>query len=596
MTKQRNIYRIVIMVALITGMGFAISPKKADMRPCQGVVGDEYLSSSRCVIPYLDGRSPGDQIGMTWYDFQANGGYCQRIEVDDNGQAHIDWMKMDAGQSQRKCAWNARFTDGSYYGETPASNSWSGYVQIDVTQDANPDDQRTVVAYHYNPGAGYYAWIDIDGGNLWGAFPNDPKTPEIADHIWPYIAVTSNNNIVMATGDNPVPGAHILHLYLTTDMGDNWSWVADFDSCATISQFLRASENSGSHKVVFAWTQFITDSTASGQLDNNVWYILSTDDGVNWGSPVNLTNYQPYPNDSTRAYTDVNAIFDANDNLHIVWTGRRVTNDGYWIASKIFHWDEVSNQITVVSSPSTYYNEPGDWWIATTGTDPGSWRLPADQPQLVVDLANNDLYCLWHGNDDYNDCSDDGYFNSELYGSYSNDGGLTWTDYTNLTNTRTPGGAAGACDDEDHMTACPKIVNDSIWVTYIEDKDAGAGIQTPPEGELTENPVRCWVFPKTDILGVEENITGTPVVTCLNLYPNPVANRSTISYSLTKSGFVSLNLYDASGRLVRNLDKGYRAASVYNFSIATGDLANGTYFVIYKTPSQRISQSLVVVR
>ena len=112
---------------------------------------------------------------------------------------------------------------------------------------------------------------------------------------------------------------------------------------------------------------------------------------------------------------------------------------------------------------------------------------------MIVD-ANDDLYCLWHGNDDYNDFSAAGFINGEFYGAISHDNGATWSGDRNLTNTRSPGAADGACDDEDYMTACPKVVNDSIYLTYIEDKDAGGWPQT--EGVMTDSPVRCWVFPK----------------------------------------------------------------------------------------------------
>ncbi len=372
--------------------------------------------------------------------------------------------------------------------------------------------------------------------------------------------------------------------------GGAWSEVFSVDSCATISQFVRASRNSGSDKVVFCWTKFITDSVVGGQKDNNVWYLLSTDNGLNWGSPVNVTSYQP--SDTVRAYNNVNAIFDNNDNLHIVWTGRKVT-DNYYEASNIFHWDEVSGNITKVNSPSIFYTDP--WWIeATGGGDYGGWRLPADQPQLIVD-ANDDLYCLWCGNDDYNDYAADGYINGEIYGAISYDNGGTWTDYRNLTGTRSPGAGPGACDDEDYMTACPKVVNDSIFVTYVEDKDAGAGIQTPPEGVLTENPVRCWVFHKSWV-GIEEGQTELVQGTSLSLYPNPSVHSTEMSYALVHAGDVSVGLFDAAGRLVRVLDCGYRASGVYTLDINTSELANGTYFVILDTPIDKVSRSLVIIR
>jgi len=580
---------MLLSIVLIATAGFSLTIKKADTQPCRGIVGDEPLLAKE-IIPYLGGRGPGDQIGTTAYDYQANGGFCQRLVVDDYGQAHINWMWQDyPGQTMRYCAWNARFSDGSYYGETQASNSWSGYVQLDVTQDANPDNQRTAIAYHFDPGTGYYSWVDIDGGNLWGIWPNNPVSPQIADHIWPYVALAGNNNIILVSHGYPVPGDNHIYVDVTTDAGGSWTTAASVDSCATISQFVRASRNPGSQKVVVCWTKFITDSIASGQLDNNIWYMLSTDGGVTWGAPVNVTDYQPA--DTVRAYTDVNAIFDANDNLHIVWSGRKVDAGGYYVASKIFHWDEVSGNITVVNSPSTYYTEPGGWWIATASSpQPGGWRLPADQPQLVVDLADNTLYCLWHGNDDYNDGSAAGFFNGEFFGSVSFDGGATWSNYVNLTNTRSPGAGAGACDDEDYMTACPYVVNDSIFLTYIEDKDAGGVPQS--EGTVTENPVRCWVMPT---FGIQEHKTEVPDMMNMVVLPNPVQHHALINYTLTKETAVSLKVFDASGRVVKDFGTGQKTRGTYSVNMETNSLANGTYFAVLDLNGETISRTFIVL-
>jgi len=577
--------RIMVCCCILFAGVFASQAKIADPAPCIAILGNEVLTLQK-PIPFIDARTgPGDQIGTTAYDYQANGSFGQRIDVDDSAQAHIDWMWQDyPGQTVRYCAWNARFADGSYYGETQACPSYTGYVQLDVTQDANPDDQRSVIVYHEFGAPNYLSFMDIDGGNLWGAWPNDPHTVNVNNSVWPYICVTGNNNIVIATGDF---STNEQHLYLSTDAGVNWTSLADFDSCATLSQFLRASHNSD--KVVYVHTQFITDSVASGQLDNNVYYMLSTDGGQTWGTHTNITNYAP--SDSIRAYCSVNAVFDANDDLHIAWSGRRVT-DNYYEASKIYHWDEVSGNIHIVSSPSTYYSDPGGWWLETaTGGDYGGWRLPADQPQLVVDNSTNDLYCLWHGNDDYNDASAGGFVNGEFYGSRSSDGGATWSSYINLTNTRTPGGAAGACDDEDYMTACPRVVNDSIFLSYVEDKDAGGFPQG--EGSLTDNPVRCWVF--HTFTGIVENESETLNATTFSLAPNPATRITTLGYTVATAGQVDITLFDASGRVVDKLDNGYRSAGVYSLTIDTDNLANGTYFVVIDAPDQDASSFLVVV-
>ena len=58
--------------------------------------------------------------------------------------------------------------------------------------------ERTIIAYHYYDGIGYYSWIDIDSANGAGNWPNDPKALQIDDYLWPKITVCNNNNILMA--------------------------------------------------------------------------------------------------------------------------------------------------------------------------------------------------------------------------------------------------------------------------------------------------------------------------------------------------------------------------------------------------------------
>ena len=529
-------------------------------------------------------RGPGSQIGTTWSDCHGIGSFGQRIDVDSDYKAHIVWVGSDSSSINQYLMWCIGFS--------PSVQAAAGaHPQMDITRDAAVGDQRTVIAYHYNPGSGYYSWIDIDGGNGWGSWPNNPQSPMVYGHIWPYISVTNNGNILLVTGDYSEDSHHV---YLTTDEGVSWYYNFGFDSCATLSQFVRASENTGSNKVAFVHTRYITDSIAGGQLDNNVWYTLSTDGGSSWGPHTNITNYQP--SDSVRAYCNVSAIFDDNDHLHITWAGRKVT-DNYYDKSKIFHWDEYNDTITVVNSPSIYYNEPGGWWVTVSGAgDPGAWRLPADQPQLVSDATNGCLYCLWHGNDDYNDYSAAGFFNGEFYGSFSTDYGITWSDYVNLTNTRSPGAVAGQCDDEDYMTACPKAVNDSIFITYVEDKDAGAYSQM--EGVMTENPVRFWVFPTSLITGIQENQNKILDANKISIYPNPFVKSMNIDFSIGLGAKgIELEIYDATGRLVKSITQ------LHNYSITwSGDdqdshkLPAGIYFVELNTGEIKITEKVIKLK
>jgi len=223
--------------------------------------------------------------------------------------------------------------------------------------------------------------------------------------------------------------------------------------------------------------------------------------------------------------------------------------------------------------------------------------MPADYPQIIADRTNGLLYCLWHGNDDYNDSSAGGFFNGELFGSYSTDNGLTWSDYVNLTNTRSPGAGPGACEDEDCMTANPFVVNDSIFITYIEDKDAGWYAQN--EGTLTENIVYCWVFPTSLIrTGVTEHAIKTPSAVSLHVAPNPFVKLMNISLSKGHSAEgMELQIYDAGGRLVKSITQ------LHNYPITwSGDdqqglpVPAGVYFVTLRNGEQNITQKVIKLK
>lgn len=603
-----KVVKVVLSFLFITTISFAFIHVHPNRKPYPIPAGDEAMFGE--VIPYSPGdrQSPGVQVGITTYDIQRYGSHGQRLAVDDSGQIHVNWTYCSGEYpgSPRFIRWNFRFTDGMWYGEADASPSVSGYCQLDIMIGDSGLAKRTMNTWHYSG----YSWVSIDEGSGWGSWPGDTGSPHVSDHIWPVACVANNNNIVMATG-NSGQGQDWHHFYLTTDKGVTWTLLADFDSCTTLSHFVRASRNPGSQKVVHAWTQSIAldyPGCLISQAANDVWYMLSRDNGVTWGRQINVTNYLPpgqmvHGDSSPWAYCDVNAVFDKNDKLHIAWGA----NLGYLLhdtlyffeRSKIFHWDEASDTITVISSPSIYYDEPGGWWLDVYDRAE-FWQMPADQPQLVLD-PDGYLYCLWRGHDDTTDYSASGFFNSEICAAYSTDKGITWSDYVNLTNTRSPGADSGDCLDEDYMTAWPFVVNDSIYLTYIEDKDAGSPLN---EGTAwTVDPVRVWVFHKGIILGTEEFETHRPeyTVPVLEVYPNPFSKLTTVSFGKELSAeSIELKIYNAGGGLVRQFDHKTIRLPDHIIWDGTDDfgrkLPSGVYFIRLEGNGHRVSQKVVKLK
>lgn len=63
----------------------------------------------------------------------------------------------------------------------------------------------------------------------------------------------------------------------------------------------------------------------------------------------------------------------------------------------------------------------------------------------------------------------------------------------------------------------------------------------------------------------------------LGVYPNPFNARCVIRVNLPSSSDLQLNLFDVSGKYIRNIHQGYMNAGQYEFSIDTQDLSSGVY-------------------
>lgn len=79
-------------------------------------------------------------------------------------------------------------------------------------------------------------------------------------------------------------------------------------------------------------------------------------------------------------------------------------------------------------------------------------------------------------------------------------------------------------------------------------------------------------------------------------YPNPFRSETTISFTLNKSADANLQIYDLSGRQVRALALGMRAAGTHEVRIEASGLASGTYLYRLVTDRQALSRKMSVIR
>lgn len=122
-----------------------------------------------------------------------------------------------------------------------------------------------------------------------------------------------------------------------------------------------------------------------------------------------------------------------------------------------------------------------------------------------------------------------------------------------------------------------------------QDLSSGDGcvdITTPGSSYTTLPNIRITINLST---GEEKNITTIPNKYSLaQNYPNPFNPVTKINYSIPKSGFVSLKVYDILGRVVHTLVNDVKEAGNYIIDFNASELSSGVYY--YKLESGDFSQ------
>ncbi|MCX7785035.1 MAG: T9SS type A sorting domain-containing protein, partial [candidate division WOR-3 bacterium] len=86
----------------------------------------------------------------------------------------------------------------------------------------------------------------------------------------------------------------------------------------------------------------------------------------------------------------------------------------------------------------------------------------------------------------------------------------------------------------------------------------------------------------------------TQISKLIEINPNPFNKLTTINYTVSVAGRVSMKLYNASGRLIETLTDEYLNAGTYTTRLSAKSLANGIYFLKYEDATNSSEVKLVV--
>jgi hypothetical protein len=490
-------------------------------------------------IPYQDNESKGDPVGQsfvigtTWYDMQHTGTIGKLISLTASRGVHLCWMNAYEAEAEHRHVY--------YNYSSPSGNiAWPDtgyrvdyYQRAGFTTLAHLSTGEAVVAYHSRevPDDPFHTKAAFDFLEGFGAFQVTPLGEPAGwyELTYPKVTVCGQDLIHIVSCELSSQPWNRIAYARSENGGYDYTPFVEVDTVMNIAHDVAASPVSNTVGIAYLRTAFGLDNlepyegTDVIEMNNDV-FLVESEDGVTWdfSQKRNVTGLiEPdtsrYPDttwangDTLRAFWDVSLLYDCQDHAHLAFTTKGLWFDARLAAhpdsfaavgmtrdaSVIWHWSEATDSITVIARGWYDVGAPGSPPESYRGA--GYTRGTVDRPSLGLDPETGSLYCVYvrctQGDTSRGPIPSHGWANGEIYGTVSTDGGLNWSQGTNLTNKPSPKCWPNECFDDDYPSLAA-TVNDTLHLIYIEDKDAGAVVHwQPQEGAWTENPVKYQKVP-----------------------------------------------------------------------------------------------------
>lgn len=352
-----------------------------------------------------------------------------------------------------------------------------------------------------------------------------------------------------------------------------------------------ASDQTGNN-LVSVWYK----DTTSGIANTGLAMSTSTNGGTTWSFPTFIQKNRRVNDfiggDSLTPWFGIDVAYKpATTNFGVVWSTLYAntaagTYNSINTASKILFYSPNINggvptivagrqNMNIISDTSLFNN--------TQGLQVGV--LPVSHPSIAYSADGSRIYVAFSAFQPGD--SLDGFTYNDIYWTVSDDGGLTWATPKNLTNTHT--------DDELYPTiSLTGNTNTMFHVKYQSTKGPGSSSFT--DNAPVYRVYQC--YQKVSTVGVNNISTTVPDKFSLKQnYPNPFNPTTSIRFDVTKASRMTLNIYDASGKLVQTL--------INNEVVPTGTnevvfdaakLSSGVYFYTLSSDSFRETKKMMLVK
>ncbi len=500
--------------------------------------------------------------GETWtnlysvsYDYQTNGSI--RYLVQDPASSNNLCAILMAQQDSNSAAGVGRYIYYAYSDDNgatwapnvlDASFSW-GFPCMSLSNGL-----PTIAAHRFNVLTNVYRDVIFGGFS----FTNVGIMPTNIIPAWPHVTGTENGNIVevASTNDGASFGG-----YYTTYNGSAWSQWSPLPLIGGPSGNYAIESGTNGTVGIFG-----TDYSGSGAL----YYYKSTDNGLTFDNGTMIFNYLIEGGDTL--FANIAGGFQAAYNLdepHLVFAAYNITstifpnaNTVEYVKPKILHW----SPSTGVSQVAGKFNIPN-----LTDTITTALMAPVGQPSLSRTNSGT-FICSFttfvRGNTQVVENGD--VLNAgEIFVTKSTNNGISWSSPINITNT--------PAVEEKHSSLLSKASSDSLKIYYLRDMRAGGWVNVAAWGKA---PVYGIYQSRQFPVGINQINSIAESYELQQNYPNPFNPSTTIKFSLRRSEFASLVVYDALGKeITRLVNQSLTSGSYeYEFNADKFGLSSGMYF------------------
>jgi hypothetical protein len=643
MRPLSSVFLAVLALPILAGTLLASGIRQANLE--QRVVGDEpppvVLSTGGVeAIP-----SPprlmevGTIVDSTIYDYQCNGAVGRRIVAIGDSALHVSCMvSPDAAFVTRGMKYiyyfGGSFTNFGYIEGNGTGNQRGGFGA--VVGYYSPDaglGNVAVACSHTNLdgrafGSHWYSYQDaFQGLGAFSPFEGDPGDGSnvCEAFLWPTLSVVNDLTGSMAmtamTGNQVCQSGADVIAVIHKDYNDaSWGTAMLLDTMDDPSQW----SGPGPDIPILEGADNGRVGVVTSEFGTNVYYWESTDAGVTWGTRENLTGYPitPYkvpPDTTSDVYLPLQAATVAmspGGTPHAVWPAYQaegVLPDSlytpgvdavYQYRTKLEHWDPIHGVTTVFRNPAGLAN-----FVVTT-----QFAYNLGHPTIGFGPTDDIIYVVYEGyvNDDVDVTN--GVNFGDIYVSMSTDGGATWEDRVNITNSLGSDDLYPAVSRVNPQGAYQELpgfsvgnpdgINDFVMI-YQNDDVAGTWMRG-------DEPSANWdmllvapvdVMPATGIGDGKGTGGGASIPKAFSLgqnYPNPFNPSTAINFSLAERADVTLRIHNLRGQMVRELVKGTREAGTYSVHWDGRDsigqqVASGVYLYVLETDKGFHSTKKMVV-